>query len=244
MGELFSDDSVFMRLIFRLTDIVVLNVLFILTCLPIFTIGTAITSMTYTAMKSIELDDGYIAKKYFHSFKQNFKQGTGTWLIMLFAGSILFFDVYFWIKMWTTQRADLAKYMIVFSVVMAFVYIMVLVWIFPIMSAFKNTIKKYIWNSLALAIRHFPWTLLLCATAVLVPVLAYFNFYCLVFMVVMGFGALAYAYAFLFRHIFKQYIEGTAQDAGSNVDAESAEADDMTQETEASESDNTAPDSE
>lgn len=232
MGDFFSEDSIFMRLIFRLTDIVVLNILFIITCLPVFTIGTAITSMTYTAMKAIELDDGYISKKYFKAFKQNFKQSTGAWIIMLAAGGVLFFDVYFWVDMWTTGRANLAKYMIVFSVIMAFVYVMVLVWLFPIMATFQNTIKKYIWNSLALAVRHFPWTLLLCITAVGVPVLVYFNFYCLVFMVVAGFGALAYAYAFLFKHIFKQYIDGAEQKADSETDMETDEEDTVYQENE------------
>lgn len=220
MGDFFNDDSVFMRLIFRLTDIVALNILFIITCLPVFTIGTAITSMTYTAMKAIDLDDGYITKKYFKAFRQNFKQSTFTWLIMLAAGGVLFFDVYFWVNMWITQRAALAKYMIVFSVIMAFVFVMVLVWIFPIIATFQNKTSKNIWNALALSIRHFPWTLLLCITAAAIPVLAYFSFYFLIFMVVIGFGALAYSYAFLFKHIFKQYIGETAAPANSTGDAD------------------------
>lgn len=237
MNDFFSDDSIFMRLIFRITDIVALNILFIITCLPIFTIGTAITAMTYTAMKAIDLDDGYISKKYFRSFKQNFKQSTVTWLMMLVAGGILFFDVFFWVNMWITQRASLAKYMIIFSIIMAFLYVMVLVWIFPIISAFKNTTKNNVWNALALAVRHFPWTLLLCVTAVAIPLLCYFNFYVIIFMVVIGFGALAYSYAFLFRHIFKQYINKpeTSESAENSIqDNNDSDSEDNTQDTAAS----------
>ncbi len=226
MGDFFNDDSIFMRLIFRLTDIVILNILFVITCLPVFTIGTAITSMTYTAMKAIDLDDGYIAKKYFRAFKQNFKQSTFTWLIMLITGGVLFFDVFFWVNMWTTARASLAQYMIVFSVVMAFVYVMVLVWIFPITATFLNKTNKNIWNALALSVRHFPWTLLLCITAAIVPVLMYFNFHFLIFMVVIGFGALAYSYAFLFKHIFKQYMPETEPVTGKEDSEEMEEEND------------------
>lgn len=208
MEHFFSEDSVFMQMLFRISDIIVLNVIFLITCLPVFTIGTALTSITYTAMTSIRYEDGYIAKKYFKAFKENFKQSTLAWLIMLVVGGVLFFDVYFWITLWTTQRMTMSQIMIVVSVIMAFVYLMAFVWLFPIMSKFQNTIKKNIWNSLALAVRHFPWTLLLCATAVAVVLLTYLNFYFLVFMVVAGFGVLAYAYAFLFQHIFKLYIEG------------------------------------
>lgn len=206
MNSIFSEDSMFMNILFRISDVVALNVLFLLTCLPVFTIGAALTALNYTAITAIKYEDGYIAKKYFKSFISNFKQSTLVWLIMLFVGCILFFDAYFWVSYWKLQHSPWIGVMIIVSVVMAFVFLMAFVWIFPILSKFSNTIGKSIWNALALSVRHFPWTLLLCVTAALVPLFSYLSFPFLVAMVVCGFGALAYAYAFLFQHIFKQYL--------------------------------------
>lgn len=220
MNSIFSEDSIFMSILFRISDIVALNVLFLLTCLPVFTIGAALTALNYTAITAIKYEDGYIAKKYFKSFISNFKQSTLVWLIMLFVGCILFFDVYFWVSYWKLQHTPWIGIMIVVSVLMAFVFLMAFVWIFPILSKFSNTIGKSIWNALALAVRHFPWTLLLCITAALVPLFSYLSFPFLVAMVVCGFGALAYAYAFLFQYIFKQYLTDATDDKSPEDDAE------------------------
>ncbi len=221
MNNLFTEDSVFMNMLFRITDIVALNILFIVTCLPVFTIGAALTALNYTAMTAIKYEDGYIAKKYFKAFISNFKQSTVSWLLMLLVGAVLFFDVYFWVIYWTTKHAAWSQIMIVVSVVMAFVFSMTFVWLFPIISKFKNTTGKMIWNALALAVKHFPWTILLLVTAVLVPLFTYWSFYFLMFMVICGFGALAYAYAFMFQHIFKQYTkneEETPEEREENAD--------------------------
>lgn len=220
MSALFSEDSPFMNALFRLSDIVALNILFIVTCLPIFTIGAALTALNYTAITAIRYEDGYITRKYFKSFRQNFKQSTLTWLIMLVVGAVLFFDVYFWVDYWKINHATMSQVMIVVSVIMAFVYLMIFVWLFPITSKFQNTIKKNIWNAFVLSIKHFPWTLLLCAIAAIIPFLLYQSFYAIIFMVVCGFGALAYACAFLFTHIFKQYIKEDADEEGTENKSE------------------------
>lgn len=227
MNSIFSEDSIFISMLQRISDIVVLNILFLLTCLPVFTIGAALTALNYTAITAIKYEDGYIAKKYFKSFISNFKQSTLVWLIMLFVGCVLFFDVYFWVSYWKLQHTPWKGIMIVVSVIMAFVFLMAFMWIFPILSKFSNTTGKSIWNALALSVRHFPWTLLLCITAFLVPLFSYLSFPFLMAMVVCGFGALAYAYAFLFQYIFKQYVTDgnlAAEEAGEQEADDDAQA--------------------
>ena len=70
-------DNIFIRMLSRVGDAMLLSILFVLSCVPIITIGAAFTSLYYTAMKGISGDDGYIWKFYTRSFKQNFKQATG-----------------------------------------------------------------------------------------------------------------------------------------------------------------------
>ena len=74
-------DNIFIRMLSRVGDAMLLSILFVLSCVPIITIGTAFTSLYYTAMKGISGDDGYIWKFYTRSFKQNFKQATGMWML-------------------------------------------------------------------------------------------------------------------------------------------------------------------
>ena len=76
-------DNIFIRMLSRVGDAMLLSILFVLSCVPIITIGAAFTSLYYTAMKGISGDDGYIWKFYTRSFKQNFKQATGMWLLFL-----------------------------------------------------------------------------------------------------------------------------------------------------------------
>ena len=45
MQGLFSIDSKFMQVLSRIYDIAVLNMLYLLTCLPIFTIGAATSAL-------------------------------------------------------------------------------------------------------------------------------------------------------------------------------------------------------
>ena len=60
--EGFNYDNVLIRLLNRVGDVMILSVLFVLTSLPLITIGASITALYYTAMKSLEIEDGYIAK--------------------------------------------------------------------------------------------------------------------------------------------------------------------------------------
>ena len=82
-------DNIFIRMLSRVGDAMLLSILFVLSCVPIITIGAAFTSLYYTAMKGISGDDGYIWKFYTRSFKQNFKQATGMWMLFLVAFIIL-----------------------------------------------------------------------------------------------------------------------------------------------------------
>lgn len=93
-------DNIFIRMLSRVGDAMLLSILFVLSCVPIITIGTAFTSLYYTAMKGISGDDGYIWKFYTRSFKQNFKQATGMWMLFLVAFFILSVDIWFWMTQW------------------------------------------------------------------------------------------------------------------------------------------------
>ncbi len=71
------------RFLNKMADIIILSIVFVLTCIPVVTIGTSGTALYYTVQKVVKRDHGYLLKEYFRSFKENFKQTLLIWLVML-----------------------------------------------------------------------------------------------------------------------------------------------------------------
>lgn len=93
MNRLFNMDNGFFRVISKIVDCVYLSIIFLLTCIPVFTIGASMTALYYTVQKSLRHDRGYVSQEYWHAFKTNFKQATVIWLIVLGVGLLLFSDI-------------------------------------------------------------------------------------------------------------------------------------------------------
>ena len=143
----------------KIVDALWLCVLFFITCIPIITIGAAITSFYYTMLKVIENDRGYVASEYFSCFRKNFKQSTLVWLLLLAIYAFLSFD--FIIMKSALSLGDISGYLYYF-----FLFLMLLItawslYFFPYIARFKNTIKNMLRNTLVIAILNIQWTPLL-----------------------------------------------------------------------------------
>ena len=85
----FSYDSTFGQLFIKISYGCCLNILWLICCLPIFTIGASTTALYYTSFKIAKDEGSFITTMFFRSFRQNFRQATVIWLIMLVTGLIL-----------------------------------------------------------------------------------------------------------------------------------------------------------
>ena len=93
MGRFFNIDSPIMVGLNKLADLIWLNILTFICCIPIITVGASITALNYVALKMVRNEEGYVTRSFFKSFKQNFKQATIIWLIMLLVAAIIIGDV-------------------------------------------------------------------------------------------------------------------------------------------------------
>lgn len=75
MSNFFNMDNSLWRFLGRLADVMILNIVFLITCLPVVTIGAAWTSLSYVTLKMSRDEESYIVKSYFKAFRQNFRQG-------------------------------------------------------------------------------------------------------------------------------------------------------------------------
>ena len=92
MGKLFRIDSPFYQIMSELFDLVMLNILFLLTSIPVITIGAGLTAMHSVGIKQVMGNDVSVAKTYFKEFKKNFRQATLIWIPLLLLGIFLLYD--------------------------------------------------------------------------------------------------------------------------------------------------------
>ena len=80
----------------KMADLILLNLIFLLCCIPVVTIGPAITALYAVSLRSVRYGDGYVIQTFFRSFKQNFKQSFVAGMIGLLFVCLLFIDLFFW----------------------------------------------------------------------------------------------------------------------------------------------------
>lgn len=91
---IFNIDNKFFRALNKLVDMVILSFCWIISCIPVFTIGAASTALYDTSRRVIHHDEGYVWRGYWHAFKVNFKQATKAWLVQLIILIVLLEDIY------------------------------------------------------------------------------------------------------------------------------------------------------
>lgn len=84
-------DSPIYQILCNIFDLVILNLIFMLCCLPIVTIGAA-TSALYNAVFHMHRGEGFSIKDFFCVFRTSMRTGIPLWLIWIVAFSILCAD--------------------------------------------------------------------------------------------------------------------------------------------------------
>lgn len=159
MTDLFNVDGPVLQFVNKIVYSVYLNILWFLCCIPVITIGASTTALFYVTLKISKNEEGNITKAFFRSFRENFRQGTLIWLILLALGIILGVDGYVLYHMrfenlfWTLCTA-------VFCVA-AVAYAIVLMYIFPLLARFSNTTGAMFKNALFIGVRFLFCTVLM-----------------------------------------------------------------------------------
>ena len=209
MGKFFNLDSPLMMFLSKMADLMILNVITLLLCIPIITAGSAMTALYYMTLKIVKGEETYIVRGYFKSFKENFKQATIIWILALVVGLILIGD--FMILGGTTQT--FGKVLKVLIMIIAVVYIFTMTYLFPVLSRFENTIKNTIRNAFLMSVLSFPRTILMIVINVLPTVLLILVPQVTPFVMMFGFAVPAYLCSMQFKKIFSRY-EPEEEEAG------------------------------
>lgn len=200
---MFKLDSPFMNFLNKLCDIMILNLLVLVCSIPVFTAGAAITAGYYIAYKMVRNEEGYITKGFFKAFKENFKQSTIIWLIMILVGLLLYGDF----KIIMNESMEIGNWLKIAVVTVSVVVGLGAVFIFPVQARFDNTVKNTIKNGFLMALSHLP-SAFVCLISLAVPfVLLYFLPQLGPAVVLLAAGLLIYLKSILYLKIFKKYEE-------------------------------------
>lgn len=205
MNRLFNPDNIVMQFLSMIYDLVVLNVLFIISCIPIITIGASTSALYYVSLKMLRGEAPYIGRNFWKSFRENFKQATLIWLMFLAAGGLLVGD---FLIIHSLNTGIFAVVRVVLWIICAILVSMFL-YVFPFISHFKCTTKQALKNSFLLAIGQLPYTLLLIVLHGAIPFIAtrsvkLFSVFGMVEMIC-GFSVIAFTACIFFDRIFKKF---------------------------------------
>lgn len=229
MDRLFNMDNKFFVVMGRVADLIILNVVFLICCLPVVTIGASLTALHYVTLKMARNEESYIVRSFFKSFKQNFKQATVINLIMLVAGGVLFFDF----NIINSMTGSMSRIMYMLLIAIGVLYLMVFLYIYPVLAKFYNSTKNTFRNAFLMSIRHLPYTILM-AVITIAPVSVFLiqslriQSAVIMLLILMGFALEAFINGHFLVKIFDNYIpkeeEETSVETTESISSENTDA--------------------
>lgn len=160
MGKIFDINSPVMCFFAMVANLFMVNLLFIICCLPVVTVGASFAALNKVA-KDVVLDKGDTAvfKPFFRAFCENFKQATIIWLIVAI---VLAFAAWSVILSAAMGDAVLNLSQTIFGIV-AIVVLAVALYLFPLIVRFQNGLGRHLRNAIILAVANLPRTILITA---------------------------------------------------------------------------------
>lgn len=147
MGNIFRPDSPLMRFMMLITNLIALNVLWLIGCIPVITAGASTVAMHTVLLGYINGKDDAVLKPFFRAFKENFRLTTPIWLMNLLIGAVMAAEILYlsvgaqlWLK-------------IVFGI-LVFIYSAATSYLYPLLARYQTSRKSAVFNSFALSMRH------------------------------------------------------------------------------------------
>lgn len=198
LQRFFDYDGKPMSFLNKTGEIILVNIVFLLCCIPVVTIGSALTSFYYATIKSIRRERGGPVKEFFYSMKRTLGKG-----ILLTVGILL------WLALlccgrWMARAEDTVTFTEVLYDVAIVVSGCILIYLFPVFSRFEMRVTKMIQLSFVMSIRFFPVTVIVAAGSVLIGWLLIFKLPIACILVVPGIWC--YLVTFLMEKALLHYM--------------------------------------
>lgn len=156
----------FFGLMEQISDYFFLNLLWLLCCIPVITIGAATTSMCYVCMKKARKEDVFVTKSFFKTFKANFVQATTVWVCILISLGMVYF---LWSRIpGSSSVSYVAKGAL--AIVLFIACSLLSVYVFALIARYENSTLMTVKNSFLLAFTN-PFDSIWLVGMILTPVI-------------------------------------------------------------------------
>ena len=195
LEKIFDMDNPLMRALSVTADLILLNALFVIGCIPIPLWGASFTALNDVVWHLVRNEEGYIIRSFFRSYKANLKRGAILGILFLLAGIVLLVDLY-------AIRGAALPVRVVFYALGILLILLVLV-SFALLSRYENTLAGTLKNTISVIIAFFPYCLgmLLFTLAYIAAVLLFWS-RLVPILLLLGISLHGYVNALLYVRIF------------------------------------------
>ena len=210
MRRFFNPDNPIMCFLSKLFDLILLNFLFLLSCIPVITAGAALSALYYIVLKMQHDEEPSIIKGYCKALKDNFKQATLIWIFLLFAFAFFGTDLYiiYHVIPASYNWLQIPVWMILF------ILLSLLLYAFPLLSNFASSTRQVIKNAILLSIGNIPSTIFFVAVPIIIVYLCLLSNELLVLFgsiaLFFGCAGMAYFYGLFLNRIFSKCMQAPA----------------------------------
>lgn len=156
MKHLFDPDNKIMQVLTRLTDLLILSLLWTVCSIPLITIGPATAALYYVILKMTEDAESSIVRSFFRSFWKNLVQGMVLTLLCAAIGVLLYWDRGLLTQMFPGYGSLIQ---IIFWVLGA-IFLLGVYCLFPLLARYQNSVLHTLRNAYLLAFAFLPRALL------------------------------------------------------------------------------------
>lgn len=214
-------DNPVMKMLSKVADLIMLNFLFAIFCLPIVTIGASISAMYTITLKMVKGEEAYIFKGFLAAFKENFKQATIAWMILFPLGLMILYNFFLLENIQGQAMQNVIRVMMIF---VTFIYVIIFTYVFPLIARYEAAkFKQTAQNALLIAVSRLPYTILMilvfAAPLAMLLIDEYTFAYSVMFGLVLGFSGVAYVNSILLRRVFKS-VDAAREKLEAEAEAE------------------------
>ena len=210
----------FLRFFHDLYDLMVVNCLWLLCCLPVVTIGPATCGLYTVTLKLAREEPVNPARDFFRGMKENWKAGFLLGIMAILLAVAVAGDVWLGLQL----NGWLSTLYLVVAATVAVIFLIVIAYTFALQAMFENPVKTQVANAFKLAVIA-PGKTMLLWLILLIPVLAALVLPPLALRMlgflylVVGFSGPVYGASHILRHIFDR-VNDTAAAAMSPTSEE------------------------
>lgn len=221
LNHIFNPENRFWMFIEKIVNVLFLGVIWALFSVPIITAGAATTSFFAYTLKLVNDEEGYVWKGFIRAFRRDFGKATVIWLAALGLGIFLGWDLYLCLTIGLPEIW--MKVLFVFLLSCCLIYVMTVMWIFPLMACFEAEGRKLVKDALIMAIGNLPVTFTIMLIYGAAAALTYYFTELFVFW----FALAGFFSSFFYRSVFCRYINTETEEETESAGEDDHDSDIM-----------------